>query len=267
MSPLFYLSYGLAIIAVIVVPFLVGWAIRRSWCVSWRVFLWGALVFFIAQVAFRIPIVRLIHAVTGWTSVGNAATESIAHLAALALTAGLCEEVGRWLGYKTIFRGKADRASGLMYGLGHGWLECLVIAGSMILIVITFRSMASLDLSAVEFSPAQLSVIRQAHSLWLPIAGAFERMAMLPIHMVFSLLVLQSFRSGKARWLVGAVILHAVVNFGISMVIRFSGLMYGEITAAAISLISIYAILRLMRRDQTDSRSLPSPAGTITLTG
>src|SRR4051794_20280934 len=83
----------------------------------------GAPVFFVSQVVLRfpwqIPLAHSMYRHPRWL---------IQFLLLSSLTAGLFEETGRWLGYRFLLW-EATRRTGTMFGLGHGGLESILLAG------------------------------------------------------------------------------------------------------------------------------------------
>src|SRR5580765_5292708 len=107
-------SYAVAIGFDILFPLLVGFFIHRRYHVRWRFFLYGALVFFLSQIVIRIPLTQVVQAVFG-AQLQASETLLYAWLAVLALTAGIFEEVGRWLGYRFLIKHDRTWRVGLMY--------------------------------------------------------------------------------------------------------------------------------------------------------
>ncbi len=83
----------------------------------------GALVFLVSQVILRlpwqIPLGRWVQEHQEWL---------IPFLLLSSLTAGLFEETGRWAGYRYLLKERSLRI-GVMFGLGHGALEAILLAG------------------------------------------------------------------------------------------------------------------------------------------
>jgi uncharacterized membrane protein YhfC len=121
-----------AILFEIALPLVLAIVARRRLGVGWRYFGYGALIFFLFQMISRVPLVQVLQ-----TLLAPQLRESFALRAAwvtvLALTAGLFEEVGRYVGYRWLMRREEKTWSkAVMYGLGHGGLESMVlIAGRL----------------------------------------------------------------------------------------------------------------------------------------
>src|SRR5687768_15449301 len=90
----------------------------------------------------------------------------------LSFSAGLFEEGGRWLGYRWLFRPEERTwRPGIVYGLGHGGLESMVlIAGLATLSLVGLLVASSMDLSQLtseqqEAVAAQLAAVA-AQPVW-----------------------------------------------------------------------------------------------------
>jgi uncharacterized membrane protein YhfC len=109
MTPTFQMSPGrigfslLAIALEIALPLVLALWARRRLGVGWRYFGYGALIFFLFQVISRVPLVTIAGAMLVPTLADNPGAQ-LAWGAGLALTAGLFEEVGRYIGYRWLMR-------------------------------------------------------------------------------------------------------------------------------------------------------------------
>lgn len=97
--------------------------------VSWRYFGFGALIFLLFQILTRIPLTTVVGAVFG-KQIKASPVLLWSWLAVLVVTAGLFEEVGRYIGYRWLMR-REDKTwnKAVMYGLGHGGLESMLLVG------------------------------------------------------------------------------------------------------------------------------------------
>lgn len=190
---------------------------HRRLHVGWRYLAYGALVFFVFQLLTRVPAVQLIQAALA-DQLKASPTLTWTWLVVLALTAGLFEEVGRYFGYRALMRGEEKTWSkAVMYGLGHGGFESIVLVGGMMLVgIINLWSFANGGFAQLPEDQKTLAV-QQLQALnaqpgWMALLGAWERLWTLPIQVAFSVVVLQVFRTGKLIWLLWAVLGHALVD-------------------------------------------------------
>ena len=167
----------------------------------------GALVFFVSQVILRlpwqIPLGRWVHAHSEWI---------VPFLLFSSLTAGLFEETGRWAGYKYLLKSERSRRTAVMFGLGHGAVEAILLAGLPLAGLLISWVMAARG--SVAAGPA-LEAIRQqtaAIDFWRVQLAALERTSAMAVHVGLSLIVLQIWWRGGMRWLLLAILLHFAVN-------------------------------------------------------
>jgi len=293
--------------------------VRRQLGVSWHYFWYGALIFFLFQVVTRVPAVQILQGVLA----GPLRQSEVLRwgwLFALALTAGLFEEVGRYLGYRhLVFRGiKAtgdggtgrhgdagtrgcaesrtqnpglstqnsavgtqnpalithhsllitdDSAwqKGVMYGLGHGGLESmLLVGGSVLLATINYVAIMKMDPASIAALPAsQQEAVRQARAVlegvvwWMPLLGSFERLCTVAIQVAFSILVLQALLRDSMRWLYLAIFAHFAVDFAAVSLVVPLGPVGTEGLIAVFALVALYLIFRLRPHPWV----LPEPTG------
>ena len=85
----------------------------------------GVLCFTIMQLFLRIPLLRYVAAQAWYTE--ERRLHPLLIIAGIALSAGLFEEIGRWIFMK---KGKLkSRADCIAFGIGHGGIEALVLVG------------------------------------------------------------------------------------------------------------------------------------------
>jgi membrane protease YdiL (CAAX protease family) len=103
----------------IALPLLPAVLARRRYGVGWRYFLIGALVFFVAQILLRLPAMHVIQLLIA-AELRSAPSLVWGWLVVAAVTAGIFEEVGRYLGFRIFLRHEPKTwAKGVMVGLGH----------------------------------------------------------------------------------------------------------------------------------------------------
>jgi uncharacterized membrane protein YhfC len=133
----------------------------------------------------------------------------------------------------------------------------LLIGGQLLLTIVNLVAISSLNLNTLPASQ-HATVVQQvaainATPLWAVPLAAWERLWTLPIHVAFSVLVLQVFRRGNIAWLWLAVLCHAVVDFISVGLLQLLGRETGPILLvegliAVFGIIGIWVIWRL--RDQ-----------------
>ena len=215
-----FISLGIATVFEIVFPLALAFYVSRRLHVRWRYFWYGVAVFAAVQLFTRVPLVYILNNVLA-SQLKASQTFLWTWLFILALTAALFEEGGRYFGYR-IFMGKEEKtwSKGVMYGIGHGGLESIVLVGllSSALSLINILVIQSLDITQLP-AAQQVTLYDQfatlaAQPAWLPLLGGYERLCAITFHIAMSIVVLQVFRRGRIRWLWYAVGLHFLFDFG-----------------------------------------------------
>ena len=204
----------------IAMPLALGVYLYRRLGVEWRLFGVGAVTMIAAQVfhiPFNIWVLNPIIARLSQPTMTPAQLALIAFL--LGLSAGVFEEVARYIAYRFQLKEKRDRTwrSALMFGAGHGGIESVVIG---VLVTYGFiRLFAFKDANLETLIPIdQVEIARtQVDLFWsLPwygaILGAVERAATLCFHMSAAVLVLQAFRRKSIVWLFMAIGWHTALD-------------------------------------------------------
>jgi|SRR5581483_4456215 uncharacterized membrane protein YhfC len=249
LDPRLLAAYGIAIAFEILFPLVVAFLLARRYRVAWRFFFYGALVFFLAQILTRIPLVQIAQFLLR-EPLQNSETFLYVWFVALAVTAGIFEEGGRYLGYRWLMKKDFTWAKGLMYGAGHGGLESMLLVGGLgILGVVNIVTLSTMDFSTLNLPPEQLAQIEQARQQiaawdwWLPLLGAYERFVTLFFQIAMSILVLQVFTRHAWRWLWIAIALHALVDLGAVILARQIGAVWTEVALTFTLPLSLFFIV------------------------
>jgi uncharacterized membrane protein YhfC len=200
-------------------PLILGGIAHNKLAVGWKYFWFGALVFLVFQLLTRLPLATVLQETVLASLLRTSTTFTWAWLVVLAVTAGLFEEVGRYVGYRLFMRREPKTWSkAVMFGLGHESLESMVLVGGQI--VLTLLSIAILSVININSLPAaqRQAAIQQvaainAQPVWLPLLAAWGRLWSFPLQVALSVMVLQVFRQRQMRWLFLAILFHALVDF------------------------------------------------------
>ena len=136
---------------------------------------------------------------------------------ALGLAAGLCEETARALMLRPMKQAR-DGASSVMFGLGHGGIEAMLLGG--VLLAAQYTAMSSLDhtdLAGVARDAAQVGALKEQfaalqRSPALVLVSVLERVMALGAQLTLSLLVMLSLRTRKPAWFLAAVGYHTLID-------------------------------------------------------
>lgn len=172
------------------------WSVRkgRGYALS---FLAGAGVFALFQLVLRLPLLERVLPYQEWFLRMQYQLPLWITYLFYALTAGLFEEAGRWVGFTVTGRRRRSWQHGVLFGLGHGGLEAAWIGWQL---------------------AVYPGVVSEANYL---ISG-FERMCTMVVQVGLALVVLEGIRKRQARWLFLAIGLHTGVDLVCPMLLRVS---------------------------------------------
>jgi uncharacterized membrane protein YhfC len=217
--PALVITTALAVVFVIGYPLALGVIVHKKLAVGWKYFWFGALVFLVSQLLTRTPIVTVLQATVLTRLLLTSTAFTWIWLLILAITAGLFEEVGRYVGYRLLLRREPKTWSkAVMFGLGQGGLESIVVVGGQIVLTaINTIMLSTIDVSTLPAAQRQgvlqLFAAINAEPFWLPLLAAWERLWTIPLHVALAVMVVQVFRRQQIRWLLLAILFHALVDF------------------------------------------------------
>ncbi len=258
---------ALSVAFMILYPLVLGLFIHRTLAAPWRWFLYGAGIFFLFQMVTRVPAIQVIQAMIAPKLQGSRPL-LWGWLVVLALSAGLFEEVGRYVGYRVLFRqDEKSWRSAVMYGAGHGGIESMLLVGGLALVsLVNLIALMQGGLGQVPAEQRGLAVAQLraivAQPIWFPLLGAWERLWTLPSHIAFSVIVVQVFRRGSFLWLWLAVALHTVLDFGAVALLQVLGqslrtALMQEGCVALFGLLALVAIWILRDRESELPKATP----------
>lgn len=251
-------------------PLALGIVLVRHYKVSWKLFGVGVATFIASQLfhlpfnyAFLLPSLMQL----GLTGLSQGWSLALFALS-LGLSAGLFEELARYLVYR--FWLKEDRSSdqALMFGAGHGGAEAVLIGAIALLSLIQALAYLGVDPTKLVFPDRAAALQAQLDLYWsLPwyqvLLGALERAFALCLHLSLTVIVLQAFIRRKLYWLWLAILWHAIVD-GVSV---FSLQLWGiYVTEALVGVMAILSLLIIRALYTSPSiKSLPQPDTIVSL--
>ncbi len=211
-----YLTYTLNFLLMMSMPFLLAGFLAGRLGTRWGL-IWVGAVTFIASQVVHIPL----NIVLGRIGLIQAASSGwpLVRLAVVAgLSAGLCEELARYLVLR--FWLKRDRSwrSALMFGAGHGGVEAVFFGGLAAIGAINIFVLRNVDPALVGVTADKLPALQaQLAAAWsmpvlYPLLGAFERLSAISMHLFLAVLVMQAFTRNNLLWLVAAVGWHTLTD-------------------------------------------------------
>ncbi|MBO4235569.1 MAG: YhfC family intramembrane metalloprotease [Firmicutes bacterium] len=145
-----------------------------------------------------------------------------------ALLAGVFEEVGRYIAFKTVLKKRTNKETGISHGIGHGGFEAMFLMGyagiqyiifSVMINTGAFQELISqtaatgIDVSSLEALPGQIMSITPLTS----IVSILERVFAMLLHVGLSIMVFFAVRDSKVGLLLLAILLHAFFDVPAAM--------------------------------------------------
>ncbi len=213
----------------------------------------GMAVFVVFQLIIRIPLLQYVLPTMPWYT-------DMLHRPwllgiFLGLTAGLFEEGGRYLGYRTLLKNHSRWIDGFAFGVGHGGIEAIILVGlsniSSLALALSINSGQFDQLAAQLPADVAAQIVSQLTALQPLDAylGGIERIFAFTIQIALSLLVLIAVRKLKL-WVAGlAVLVHTLIDAPVVILPEvFGASIYQiEMFVAAVALLALVFII-LSRR-------------------
>ncbi len=178
----------------------------------------GALTF----VLFALVLEQISHSIA--LGLGKEALTENVWLYALygGLAAGLFEETGRFVAMRFWMKKNLSRESSIIYGVGHGGIEAILIAGltcisNLITALMINSGQIENAFSSIEDGVGKETAIQGLSVLWttpgyLFFMAGIERITAIALHICLSYLVYRAVRYGMKKYWFLAVALHFLVD-------------------------------------------------------
>ncbi len=230
----------------IFIPLILALWVESKLGAKWSVFFIGAAMWTAAFV-FRLPINNY---AGGWVYDNfYGATYIYFSIAIPSLTAGIFEEGARWLAFRFAIKDHKLK-NGIMYGLGHGGIESILLVGLSVLAtaVVTYfypQTLTTTQLNAIAATPE-----------WVVLVGIWERLAAIAFHLGMSVLILQSFRQKQTYFVGVAVASHFFLNFTAIYASQW-GVIASEVVTTAWGVVALWYVWVTWKSDKAEMVALP----------
>jgi uncharacterized membrane protein YhfC len=247
-----YVIHALNFILMILLPILLGLLLARRLGTKWGLYVIGAITFVASQII-HIPLNNGLTALFAqkilpappdvWKLPFNAVV--------LGLTAGLCEEIARYLVYRYWIKSARTWRAALMFGAGHGGIEAIILGGLAGVAFINFVALRNVDVATLPVPVnQQVLAAKQIAAYWsLPwytsLLGAVERAFTLCFHLSAAVMVLQVFRRRNILWLGAAILWHAALDAAAVFAVGTWGPYWTEAIVGAFAVASLIVIFAL----------------------
>lgn len=216
--------------------------------IQFKMVLVGAVAFIVSQLLVRVPILSMLSTQPGFQTFMN---HAIFGGIFLGVTAGLAEEVARYLGFRGMRKNRTF-LDGIAYGLGHGGIESIILVGlstvNNLIVALAINDgsihtmFAGYDSSLIN---QMIEVLTTTDSMMF-LLGGIERVMTMVIHIGLTLVVLQVFHKKQIKYLFYAILLHTLVNAPIGFLNQF-GILVTELYVAVCAAIALFYISQTAR--------------------
>ncbi|MEQ1840391.1 MAG: YhfC family glutamic-type intramembrane protease [Verrucomicrobiales bacterium] len=218
MNILLVVSFAISCLGIVGLVIWLGLFLHSRVGASLKWWAFGMLVFVVFQGILRLPWVLALPQLEVFREWVKDPLNQWIWIVFLCVTAGVFEEGGRWIGYRTLFKAE-DRVwkNALMFGAGHGGIEALGVALLQLSAVANYLLLQWVDPALLRIPPeAAASALKQFEGLqgWEPLLGLWERVGSVTVHLALSVMVLQAFRR-HVGWLPFAMLFHALTNLAV----------------------------------------------------
>ena len=242
-------TYSLSAFLMIIIPILLGIFLAQKYGLAWKLFLYGAAAFVLAQlvhIPLNLVLTRFVPALAPGSPEGNALAQAIV----FGFTAAITEEPARY----SVLKGKLKWARGwkeaLMFGAGHGGLESIIFGISVLTTFISMTALRDNPAQLAQVPPEQLALIQQqmdaywSVTWWQSLLPAVERFFVLFIQISLAVMVMQVFLRKDRRWLWAAIGWHWLVNVvSVWSLSQFQNFLITELIIGVFAFTSLMIIL------------------------
>lgn len=209
------MGFAAAFCLLLPVALLLRWHRREG--ARWLPALWGAVTFVVFSQGFE----GILHYFCLISD--NAVSRAIWGNAWLymlygALAAGIFEECGRFVMFKTVLRKYPERSAAVTAGIGHGGIEAMLLSGATTAAYLVFAlflnagDSVGLSLFGNAEGVVALSAMLGQYTVGYCLLLCLERMSALALHVSLSIFVFQAARCRRRSGLLFAIALHAIFD-------------------------------------------------------
>ncbi|MBO7707894.1 MAG: YhfC family intramembrane metalloprotease [Thermoguttaceae bacterium] len=179
------------------------------------------------------------------------------------MSAGLFEETGRYLAMKFLMKKNLSKENSVMYGIGHGGIEAVLVVGVTSVVNLVIAGMINLGKMDTFLSglnePLKNHISALNSALLTTPAGLFyasgiERIAAFAFHICMSYLVYRAIRDRKAVYFLAAVALHFLTDAGTVILAKNVSIYAVE---AVLSAVTVCIAILVYRKYKSESPCRP----------
>lgn len=200
----------------LLLPIFLGRRLAKRFGVGWKIWAAGALTFVLSQVV-HIPL-NVAVGLIGKTPRGLGLLPLPLLALAAGLSAGLCEELARYLMLRYGWKRARGYREALQFGAGHGGIESMIFGVITVINVVAMLVMRYVPLDKLGVPPEAAAQVAEASRLfwqsawYLPIVGGMERVFAMAAHIGMSVLVMRAVVRGRMGYLLAAIGAHTALD-------------------------------------------------------
>lgn len=210
-------------------------------------------------VVFALVLEQILHLIVRAVSGTFFSEHLIAYAVYGGLAAGLFEETGRYVAMRFFMKGHLSRQEAVMYGVGHGGIEAILLGGmacfSNLLTSIMINS-GSLEKLLSTGDAGVQAVLSQLTGLpaWQFLLAGMERCSAVILHIVLSYLVYLGVKNHKIQFYILAVMVHFLVDAGVVLAANYIPVLALELGLLAVVLVMAAFVYVSYNRERSFSR-------------
>lgn len=175
------------------------------------------------------------------------------------LAAGVFEETGRFVAMKSWMKKNLSRESSIMYGVGHGGAEAIIIVGvgcitNLITVLMINSGQIESAYSAIEDGPGKELALQSLSVFWTTPAYQFflvgvERAIAIGLQICLSYLVYRAVKQGEKKYFAAAVGVHFLVDALTIVLSNFVPIAALEIVLAVLFGALVFVVKRMYGKE------------------
>jgi uncharacterized membrane protein YhfC len=227
----------------------------RHWKLGGRIWWIGAATFILSQaghIPFNWGIGKLLNQtyMISWSQ----AYQLIFTAVFLGLSAGIFEEVTRYLVLRWWAKDARSWRTGILFGAGHGGMEAIILGGLVLYSFFQLTALRNIDLATIipanQLELAQKQVAAYWSTNWYTsLLGALERLFTIPCQIAMAVMVMQVFTRKQGRWLFLAIGYHAIIDASAVVNVKYLSVYWTEAVLGGFAILSAILILLLRQRE------------------
>lgn len=214
----------------------------------------GATVF----IAFALILEQILHVVV-FSSAGDVLASNLLLYALYgAMAAALFEETGRYIGMRFFMKDTLDSGNALMYGVGHGGVESIMLLGmtsfnNLVTSVMInnggiAQSIAQMDAAEAQATYEQFRVLWESPSYLFFLSG-MERIAAILLQISLSIFMYRAVKNRSRSCLLLAYGIHFSIDFSTVLASGFLPAAAVELTLFALTAVAVWYAIRLLANE------------------